>query len=216
MERENMSAEAGVTTDPPTSTSTSNTSTSNTSTSNTSSSGEGEDHPETSSTTTTSSSSHFKIGSFGEAPGFNVSPLQVFKVPDTLTTQAISANYAIFVSQRPETAEVDAVRSVVEGLTTSTMPLHFCGVSSSLAVSVIEACRREKLGNITIGTCPRYLHFTSEMLSGAEDAGPVQATLAKCSPPVRNRHNQRMLVEGLSSGAITTISTLSLQVSFYS
>ena len=95
-----------------------------------------------------SSSPRFRAGSFGEAPGFNVAPLQVFKVPDTLTTQAISANYTIFVSQRPETAEVDAVRSVVEGITTSTSssttPLHFCGVSSALAVSVIEACRRRE------------------------------------------------------------------------
>ena len=45
------------------------------------------------------------VGSFGEAPGFIVAPLQVFKVPDTLTTTAISANYTIYMSQRPESGK---------------------------------------------------------------------------------------------------------------
>ena len=66
--------------------------------------------------------------------------------------------------------------------------------------------------------CPRYLHVTSEMLTGEDEnvmgrvsgGAPPQATLAKCSPPIRNRHNQRMLVEGLEEGAITSMSTMSL------
>ena len=53
------------------------------------------------------------------------------------------------------------------------------------------------------------------MLTGEDEnvvsgGAPPQATLAKCSPPIRNRHNQRMLVEGLEEGAITSMSTMSL------
>ena len=43
---------------------------------------------------------------------FNLKPLSLYKVPDTLTSAAICANYNIYLSQRPEKAEVDAVRSV--------------------------------------------------------------------------------------------------------
>ena len=174
-------------------------------------------------------------GSFGEAPGFNIAPLQVFKVPDTLTTTAISANYTIYLSQRPESAEVNAVRAIIEGIPTmaqqqqkqqlspttlaaataaaraTSIPLHFCNVSSALATGAIEAANRSTHYDLSIGTSPQYLHLSSEML--LPPSGPsllVHPTLAKCSPPVRHRSNQVLLSEGVCSGAVRAISSYSL------
>ena len=98
---------------------------------------------------------------------------------------------------------------------TTDVPLHFCSVSSALAVSVVEACRRacamENTYDISVGTCPQYLHLSSELLTSSNPHVLTHATLAKCSPPVRSHTNQRMLREGLASGAITAVSTFTIQ-----
>jgi dihydroorotase-like cyclic amidohydrolase len=181
-----------------------------------------------------------KLGSFGDAPGFNVSPLQVFKVPDTLTTAAISANYTIYISQRPESAEIDAVRAVVEGIpktqrssaaanqsSSNTIPLHFCNVSSANAAGIIESTKRtSNYYDITVGTSPHFLHLSSEELCNSTmqtpdntnyninhknfSKGSIHPTLAKCSPPIRNKSNQILLHDGIKSGSITSVSSYTL------
>lgn len=191
---------------------------------------------------------------------FNLRPLSLYKVPDTLTSAAICANYAIYLSQRPEKAEVDAVRSVLEGMpppeerasdnhkdesrinddivrsnystagqanvfntvraggsvidcsnnmtrtpkTQTPLRVHFCGLSSALAVSTIEARRREGREDVSCGTAPHYLMSSSEIL-------PPGCTLAKCSPPIRDGENMRMLRESVTTGAVTTLASWHLE-----
>lgn len=150
---------------------------------------------------------------------YNLKPLSLFKVPDTLTSATICANYNIYLSQRPEKAEVDGVRSVLEGMpperqhggrrfdtednNTSPCPplrVHFCGLSSAHAVSAIEAWRRAGRQDISCGTAPHFLITSSEMLAPG-------CTLAKCSPPIRDGENLRMLRESVSLGAVKALSS---------
>jgi hypothetical protein len=144
-------------------------------------------------------------GSFGEAPGFNIAPLQVFKVPDTLTTTAISANYTIYLSQRPESAEVNAVRAIIEGIPTmaqqqqkhqkqqqlspttlaaataaaraTSIPLHFCNVSSALATGAIEAANRSTHYDL-------HWHLSPVLASIFRDAAASLRSLSPGAPNV--------------------------------
>ena len=151
-------------------------------------------------------------------PFLNLQPLSLYKVPDTLTTSAICANYTIYLSQRGENAELDAVRNVLEGMppeqlqnrerlkvpVRGSIPVHFCGISSALAVSAVEAWRRAGRKDISCGTAPHYLVTSADMFSSG-------CTLAKCSPPIRDIENQRMLRESVVTSAVDMISSWHLE-----
>ena len=78
--------------------------------------------------------------------------------------------------------------------------VHFCGLSSTLAVSVIEAWRRAGRQDISCGTAPHFLMTSSEMFAPG-------CTLAKCSPPIRDEENRRMLRESVSIGAVKALAS---------
>lgn len=108
-------------------------------------------------------------------------------------------DYHRFVRSRPDSAELIAIRRVIDGVRRTGCRTHILHLSSALALPMLREARAEGLP-ITVETCPHYLVF---------DAGqiPDGATEFKCCPPIRDRANQDALWAGLIDGTIDTVVT---------
>lgn len=95
--------------------------------------------------------------------------------------------YAGYLESRPPRAESAAIERVA-GLDA---PVHILHVSSADGVAGIAARR-----GMTGETCPHYLLFTDEDVTGTE---------FKCAPPIRSETHRQALWEGLESGALSMI-----------
>ncbi|MGN6754469.1 MAG: allantoinase AllB [Intrasporangium sp.] len=107
--------------------------------------------------------------------------------------------YADFLSSRPRQAENLAVAHVIDLARQTGCRVHILHVSSSEALPLIAAARREGV-RITAETCPHYLTFASEDV-------PDGATAYKCCPPIRESDNRDLLWEGLRDGTIDIVVT---------
>ena len=107
--------------------------------------------------------------------------------------------YSTYLASRPDAAEVDAIRLMIELSRGHACPVHIVHLSSSEALPELTAARAEGLP-ITAETCPHYLHFAAEDI-------PDGATLFKCTPPIRSRANRERLWQALADGDIDLIAT---------
>ncbi|THG30949.1 allantoinase AllB [Naasia lichenicola] len=108
-------------------------------------------------------------------------------------------NYPHFVESRPPEAELDAIRSVIDGVRATGARAHILHLSSAAALPMLAAARAEGLP-ITVETCPHYLSLDEEHI-------PDGATQYKCCPPIRDAANQDALWQGLLDGTIDFIVT---------
>ena len=107
--------------------------------------------------------------------------------------------YATYLASRPDAAEIEAIRMMIELCRRYRCRVHIVHVSTADALPDLRAARAEGLP-ITVETCPHYLHFA------AEDIGPC-ATLFKCAPPIRSAVNRERLWQALAAGDIDLIAT---------
>jgi allantoinase len=107
--------------------------------------------------------------------------------------------YSTYLASRPDAAEVEAIRLMIELCRKYKCRVHVVHLSSIEALPDLRAARAEGLP-ITVETCPHYLHFAAEEI-------PDGGTLFKCAPPIRSRPNRERLWQALNDGDIDLIAT---------
>jgi allantoinase len=107
--------------------------------------------------------------------------------------------YATYLASRPDEAELEAIRLMIQLCRQYCFRLHIVHLSTAHALRELQAARAEGLP-ITVETCPHYLHFAAEEIADG-------ATLLKCAPPIRGRGNRAALWQGLRAGIIDLVVT---------
>ena len=102
-----------------------------------------------------------------------------------------------FLDSRPIEAELIAIQLAINLAGETGCPIHIVHVSCPEGIDLITNAKKAGI-DITVETCPHYLHFTSDIL---EEAG----SLAKCAPPLRAKGTVLALREKLRTGEIDTI-----------
>ena len=96
-------------------------------------------------------------------------------------------SYADYLVSRPPAAEAEAIRRV----SSVDAPVHILHVSSAEGVDAIA-----EAPGVGGETCPHYLYFTSDDVSGTE---------FKCAPPIRDAEHREALWDGLLAGVISMV-----------
>jgi allantoinase len=117
------------------------------------------------------------------------------ETPPPSATAAPALGYAGYLAARPRELENRAVARVIQAARVTGGHAHIVHVSSSDALPMIAAARREGV-RITAETCPHYLTLTAEEITD---------TTAKCSPPVREAANRELLWAGLRDGRLDLV-----------
>lgn len=107
--------------------------------------------------------------------------------------------YRTYLASRPDEAELEAIRMLIELCRTYRFRLHIVHLSTMLGLPVLAAAKAEGLP-VTVETCPHYLFFAAEAI-------PAGNTLYKCAPPIRHEANRDALWQGLREGVIDLIAT---------
>lgn len=115
-------------------------------------------------------------------------PLLVHAEDPALLASPADGSYDSYLASRPPEAEASAIRSLY-GLSGRVHILH---VSSAEGVEAISGGPKTMSGE----TCPHYLTFTSDDVSGAE---------FKCAPPIRSEDHREALWEALVSGELSMV-----------
>lgn len=122
---------------------------------------------------------------------------------DLLVTEAI-ANGDVGPEWHARTRPAwGSVESVLRGSALAAVaeaPLYIVHMNASGEVDQLEYARSKNL-KIMGETCPQYLLFTDERLSGADGSKWV------CSPPLRKKEDNQRLWQGLEKKIIQTIAT---------
>ncbi|MFI6096642.1 allantoinase AllB [Lentzea sp. NPDC051213] len=123
--------------------------------------------------------------------------LTIVHAEDAHTVRDSEPDYAGFLASRPREAENRAISDVVELTRKTGARTHILHLSSSDALSILEAAKRESL-HISAETCPHYLTFTAEEIHDGQ-------TEFKCCPPIREESNREALWQGLRDGIIDLV-----------
>jgi allantoinase len=107
--------------------------------------------------------------------------------------------YGTYLASRPDEAELQAIRMMIELCRRYRFRLHIVHLGTALGLSELRMAKAEGLP-VTVETCPHYLYFAAEEIADGE-------TLAKCAPPIRSAVNREALWEGLRDGTIDLIAT---------
>lgn len=105
--------------------------------------------------------------------------------------------YAHYLASRPAEWEQNAIQMMIRLSEQTGCPTHIVHLSSAAALKDLSAAKHRGV-NITVETCPHYLHFFSEEIQEG-------ATLFKCAPPIREKANREALWEGLGNHEIDFI-----------
>src|SRR6266481_8301719 len=107
--------------------------------------------------------------------------------------------YSTYLASRPDAAEVEAIRMVIDLSRRFGCRVHIVHLSSVEALADLKSARAEGLP-ITVETCPHYLHFAAEDIADG-------ATAFKCAPPIRAHANRERLWQALEDGDIDLIAS---------
>lgn len=105
--------------------------------------------------------------------------------------------YETFLNSRPREAENQAVRLMIRLSRETGCRIHIVHHSSADALGMLRAAKASG-ANITVETCPHYLHFAAEDIADG-------ATEFKCCPPIRERENREQLWQALGDGTIDMV-----------
>mgnify|MGYP001278380042 CR=1 FL=1 len=111
--------------------------------------------------------------------------------------QAHGADYAGFLASRPDEAEHEAIRLVIETARRTGTRSHILHLSTATALPMIEQARADGVP-LTVETCPHYLTIAAEEV-------PAGNTSFKCCPPIRGAANRDALWRALAEGTIDCI-----------
>lgn len=117
--------------------------------------------------------------------------------PDALTAVPAGRSYAAFAASRPESAEVSAVRAVVEASRATGCRTHVVHVAAGSALPLLRAAHDDGVP-VSAETCPHYLTFIAEQV-------PDGATAFKCCPPIRGSADRDLLWAGLADGTLSMV-----------
>ncbi|SDG35232.1 allantoinase [Lentzea fradiae] len=123
--------------------------------------------------------------------------LTIVHAEDAHTVRDSEPDYAGFLASRPREAENKAISDVVALTRKTGARTHVLHLSSSDALAILEAAKRESLP-ITAETCPHYLTFSAEEIRDGQ-------TEFKCCPPIREADNREALWRGLRDGVIDLV-----------
>ncbi|MFD5827573.1 allantoinase AllB [Lentzea sp. NPDC060358] len=123
--------------------------------------------------------------------------LTIVHAEDAHTVRDSAPDYAGFLASRPREAENKAIGDVVALTRRTGARTHILHLSSSDALSILDAAKRESLP-ITAETCPHYLTFTAEEIHDGQ-------TEFKCCPPIREAENREALWQGLRDGVVDLV-----------
>lgn len=107
--------------------------------------------------------------------------------------------YSTYLASRPESAERDAIRTVLDLCASTKCAVHIVHLSSAMAIQSLRDAKSRGLP-VTVETCPQYLTLAAEDVASGD-------TTYKCAPPIRERANREKLWEGLHAGVIDLIAT---------
>ncbi|WP_058189187.1 allantoinase AllB [Terracidiphilus gabretensis] len=107
--------------------------------------------------------------------------------------------YSTWLTSRPDSSEVEAIRLLIQLAEEFQTPIHIVHLSSAEALPLLAEARQRGLP-ITVETCPHYLWFAAEEI-------PDGATEYKCAPPIRSAQNREALWQALFTGLIDFIAT---------
>ena len=119
---------------------------------------------------------------------------------DTVLAEHAAAegySYSSFLDSRPDAAEVQAVRLVIDTVRDTGARAHIVHVSSAESLPLIADAKRAGLP-ITAETCPHYLTF-------AADDIPDGGTEVAACPPIRRGDNRELLWSALRDGVLDMI-----------
>ena len=105
--------------------------------------------------------------------------------------------YGTFLRSRPRAAENEAVELMIRLGRETGCRIHIVHHSSADALAMLRAAKASDQ-QITVETCPHYLHFAAEDIADG-------ATEFKCCPPIRERANREQLWEALRDGTIDLV-----------
>ncbi|OWF41243.1 allantoinase, mitochondrial-like [Mizuhopecten yessoensis] len=105
--------------------------------------------------------------------------------------------YQTFLDSRPDVMEIEAIKLVCELCLKYRVKCHIVHLSSATALPLIVEAKRQG-APLTVETCHHYLSLEAENVPGG-------ATQYKCCPPIRSKHNQEALWEGIQSGHIDMV-----------
>lgn len=108
-----------------------------------------------------------------------------------------SSKFADFLLTRPERAEEEAIRALIDGVRETGCRTHVLHLSAATALELIADARDEGLP-LTVETCPHYLTLAAESI-------PDAAPQFKCCPPVRDSGNREALWQALGEGLIDMV-----------
>ncbi len=106
-------------------------------------------------------------------------------------------SYNSFLRKRPDEWEIRAIEVLIKLCRDFNFHIHIVHLSSSYAIELIREAKNEGL-KLTCETCPHYLIFSSEDISGHD-------TRFKCTPPIRNNANREKLWAAVKDGVIDFI-----------
>src|SRR3989441_5328528 len=108
-----------------------------------------------------------------------------------------SRSYETVLRSRPREAENEAVELMIRLSRETGCGVHIVHHSSAAALTMLRAAKASGT-QLTVETCPHYLHFAAEDI-------PAGATEFKCCPPIRERENREQLWEALRDGTIDMV-----------
>jgi allantoinase len=117
--------------------------------------------------------------------------------PSETDADSNSRAYETFLNSRPREAENQAVRLMIRLSQETGCRIHIVHHSSADALGILREAKAAG-AQLTIETCPHYLHFAAEDI-------PDGATEFKCCPPIRERENREQLWQALGDGTIDMV-----------
>lgn len=107
--------------------------------------------------------------------------------------------YETYLKSRPDAAEVDAIRLLIDLSRRYECRVHIVHLATAQALTELAGARAAGLP-VSVETCPHYLHLSCEQI---EDG----ATNWKCAPPIRSAANRELLWQALKDGLIDLIAS---------
>ena len=118
--------------------------------------------------------------------------------PTDQDTKDIS-DYHSFLQSRPKSWEDNAIKMMIDLCRAHHCKTHIVHLSSSSSIEPLARAKDEGLP-ISVETCPHYLYFNAEDI-------PLNNTLFKCTPPIREKENNSLLWKALKDCIIDLVVT---------
>ncbi len=129
--------------------------------------------------------------------GFHAEDYAVIKGEEAKLLNKNNLSWRDYLAARPVSAELTAVKYVIELVRKTRVRAHICHVSHPAAADLIGSAQKEGLP-ITAETCMHYLIFSEADLL-------TKGALFKCAPPLRCVESQKKLWDYVSNGVLSAI-----------